>query len=121
MSRSITVISQLSGRTLNMHERSLGPPPGRGNVSARIEAQLAAAKAPCMADPPSTWLANRRNRVRDLEHSPARPRRPNVLFCASAMDRQLTGEAAQNGGYRFSCDHRAVTVCNESRRSGVVK
>jgi uncharacterized protein DUF4232 len=69
LSRSITGISQLSGRTLNMHERSPGPPNGRADVSAGIEAQLAAAKAPFMADSPSTWLANRRNRVRDLEHS----------------------------------------------------
>ena len=57
-----------------------------------------------MADSPTTWPANRRNRSGILITGVDPPMRQNVLFCAFAMDRQLTVEAAPNGGYCPAAD-----------------
>jgi hypothetical protein len=63
-----------------------------------IEAHLAAANDPFIADSPNTSLANRRNRVRDLDHSRRLAETTQkVLFCAFATERQLTAEAAHIG------------------------
>jgi hypothetical protein len=47
------------------YRRTGTPPP----ASKPRSPQLAAAKAPSMADSPATWPANRRNQIRDLDHS----------------------------------------------------
>jgi len=41
--------------------------------------------------------------------APSRPRRQSILFCAFAMDRQLTAEAAHIGGYGSCPDIGAIT------------